>query len=233
VFARNSYLDLQARNEKLEDEIEAELRRRVEGKHVAIESVLLESVSYAPEIVTAVRSRLVGEQDAARQKAMMETEGSRKKREIELAAEERRLGAENEMLRKRLEIETEANLEKLKSEQQKLALEATLRAKKAEHELAIQQAAIDRINAARDTDVRILQAKAKAEENRAEALSRTELDVAIHAYDALGKLGGENTTILLGDWSKVPQLVPPHFQSQLTLAPVPVVPVKGGAKPTP
>lgn len=224
VFARNSYLDLQARNEKLEDEIEVELRRRVEGKHVAVESVLLESVSYAPEIVNAVRARLVGEQDAARQKAMMETEGARKLREIAIAAEEKRLAAENEMQRRRLEIETGANLERIKAEQQKIASEAALHAKKAEHELAVQQAEIDKINANKEADVRIAQARAKAEENKADALARTEIDVAIHAYDALGKLGGENTTILLGDFSKVPQLIPPKFGSPLSLAPMQVTP---------
>jgi regulator of protease activity HflC (stomatin/prohibitin superfamily) len=243
VFARNSYLDLQARNEKLEDEIEAELRRRVEGKHVAVESVLLESVSYAPEIVNAVRAKLVGEQDSARQKALMETEGSRKKREIELAAEEKRLASENEMARKKLEIEyaaeekrlatdaesarrtleieTEARLTRLKSEQQKATAEAELRAKKAERELALEQAALDRVRASAEADVRLARAKALAEENRAEGLSRTPIDAMIHAYDALGKLGGDHTSILIGDWSKVPTLIPPNFQSPLLLSPYP------------
>ena len=32
----------------------------------------------------------------------------------------------------------------------------------------------------------------------------------MHAYDALGKLGGENTHMFIGDWSKVPNfLFPP------------------------
>ena len=32
----------------------------------------------------------------------------------------------------------------------------------------------------------------------------------MHAYDALGKLGGEGTHIMLGDWSKLPGfLFPP------------------------
>ncbi len=234
VFARNSYLDLQARNEKLEDEIEAELRRRVEGKHVAIESVLLEQVSYAPEIASAVRAKLVGEQEAARQKAFMETEGARKKREIELKAEEQRLAAETERerkkkqiefdaeekrqaleadaARKKMEIESEAALAKVQFEKEKLRLEAELRAKRAEHELAIQQAEIDRIKANGDAAVRLAAARATAEENRAKALAHTPIDATIAAYDALGKLGGTGTTILMGDFSKAPPMFPRMWQ---------------------
>jgi hypothetical protein len=234
VFARNSYLDLQARNEKLEDEIENELRRRIEGKHIAVESVLLEEVSYAPEIANAVRAKLVGEQEAARQKAFMETEGTRKKREMELKAEENRMAEETAMERKRreiefeaqekrlaieaesarrkLEIENEAANAKVQFESQKMEAEAQVRAKRAELQLEIAQAEIDRIKNRSDTDQRIAAAKATAEENKAKALAHTQIDATIAAYDALGKLGGTGTTIMMGDFSKGPPMFPKMWQ---------------------
>src|ERR1019366_5112152 len=53
-------------------------------------------------------------------------------------------------------------------------------------------------------------AKATEAEKKAEAQSVTPLEVQMHAYDALGKLGGEGTTIYLGDWSHAPAfLFPP------------------------
>src|SRR5262249_7078105 len=61
VFARHSYLDLQKKNKEIEDDVEAELRKRVAGKHIEISSVLLESVNYAPEIAAAIRAKLVNE----------------------------------------------------------------------------------------------------------------------------------------------------------------------------
>ena len=48
VFARHSYTELQRQNEKIEDEIEADLRRRINGKHVEIASITMEAVEYAP-----------------------------------------------------------------------------------------------------------------------------------------------------------------------------------------
>src|SRR5581483_3993279 len=53
VFARHSYTDLQKHNEKIEDEIEVDLRRRIGGKHVEISSITMEAVDYAPEIAAA------------------------------------------------------------------------------------------------------------------------------------------------------------------------------------
>jgi hypothetical protein len=35
--------------------------------------------------------------------------------------------------------------------------------------------------------------------------------VAMHAYDALGQLGGKGTNIMLGEWSHVPNFLFPHF----------------------
>ena len=79
VFARHPYQELQRQTERLEDEIESELRRRVQGKHVEITSVTIVASSYAPDIARAVQAKLVAEQDAARQKTLLENEALRKK----------------------------------------------------------------------------------------------------------------------------------------------------------
>ena len=52
-------------------------------------------------------------------------------------------------------------------------------------------------------------ADAHAKEQHAEAVALTPLMVQMHAYDALAKLGGSGTTIMLGDWSHVPNFLFP------------------------
>ena len=52
-------------------------------------------------------------------------------------------------------------------------------------------------------------AKAHAEENRAATQALSPLTVQMAAYEALGKLGGSGTTIMLGDFSKAPQFLFP------------------------
>ena len=93
--------------------------------------------------------------------------------------------------------------------------------KQNERELVTQQAQIDKVKAEAEAQMRIVRAKAEAEEaklmakahseeRKAEAAHITPLEVQMHAYDALGKLGGNGTTIYLGDWSRAPNfLFPP------------------------
>lgn len=193
VFARHSYMDLQRQNEKIEDEIEADLRRRARGKHVEVASVTIEAIRYAPEIATAIQLKLIGEQEAARQKAMLEADA----------------------LRKKVEIETQA-------EQTRLRAEAAVRQKKDERTIAEEQAVIDKVKAEAESVLRITKAKAEAEETKvlakadaekrkAAASTLTPLMVQMHAYDALSKLGGAGTTIMLGDFSRVPAFLFPNF----------------------
>ena len=54
-------------------------------------------------------------------------------------------------------------------------------------------------------------AKAEKEKNRAAQVAITPLTVMMHAYDALGKLGGSGTSIMLGDWSRTPSFLFPGF----------------------
>lgn len=192
VISRHSYQELQKNNQKIEDEIEDELRRRTKGKHIEVSSVTLESVQYAPEIADTIRARLVGEQEALKRKTQLE----------------------NDALARKLEIERNAEEEKMKTEQ----LE---RQKEADRKIAEEQSEIDKVKAETDASVEVTKAKADSEsrkmlakateaEKKAEAQTVTPLEVQMHAYDALGKLGGEGTTIYLGDWSHAPAfLFPP------------------------
>jgi regulator of protease activity HflC (stomatin/prohibitin superfamily) len=193
VFARHSYLEVQKNNEKIEDEVEAEVRRRIAGKHVEISSVTLEEVSYAPEIANAVRAKLVGAEEALRKKAALEADA----------------------LRQKLELEHEA-------EREKLTTEAALRRKEHERKLAEEQSQIDRVKAQTEAETTLTRAKAEAEqlrllahahaeEKKAEAQHLTPLMVMMHGYDALAKLGGDGTNVMLGDWSRVPSFLFPSL----------------------
>jgi len=189
VLARHSYGDLQKLNEKVEDEIEADVRRRIKDKHVEISSVTIEQVKYAPEISQAVQNKLIGEQEAARQRALIEADAARKKAEIQL-----------------------------QSEQERLRADASVQQKKNERIVAEHQSAIDKLKAESESAVRVTRAKGIAEETRLLAKADAEknhalspLQVQMHAYDALGKLGGSGTTIYLGDWSHAPRFLFPQM----------------------
>ncbi len=193
VFAHHSYLELAGQNEKVEDEVEADVRRRTKGKHVEVASVTIEGIAYAPEIATAVQMKLIGEQEAARQKAVLEADAKRKKSEIEFQTEQARLKAELSVRQKKDErviAEEQATIDKVKSE-----AEASQRLTRARAEAE---------------ETKIL-AKAEVERRKAEASTLTPLMVQMHAYDALGKLGGSGTTIMLGDFSRVPAFLFPNF----------------------
>jgi regulator of protease activity HflC (stomatin/prohibitin superfamily) len=199
VFARHSYTELAVKNEKIEDEIEQEVQRRIRGKHVEIASITLESINYAPEISNAVRSRIVGEQEAARQKAAMENDALRQK-----------LALEQETARTQLKIASS-------TAESKLQADLALAQKKNERAIAEEDALLEKAKATAtiakaraEAESMTILARAHAEENRAQTLAISPLTVQMSAYEALGKLGGTGTTIMLGDFSKAPQfLFPP------------------------
>ena len=203
VFARHSYLGLQQNNEKIENEIEDEVKRRIAGKHVEVSSVTMEEIVGSPEIVNVVQSRLVAEQDSARKKVLLEAEGRQQEQQLENQAKRQKREQENEF------------------ERAKHLAEAELLKKQHEHQMAQEQAAIDKVNTEAEAETRIIKAKAdaqaimvlakaKAEEKKAEAATVTPLQVMMHGYDALAKLGGENTAFIFGDWSKVPNFLFPQ-----------------------
>ncbi|GAC1357247.1 MAG: hypothetical protein NVSMB47_10450 [Polyangiales bacterium] len=191
VFARHGYAELQKNNSQIEDEIEDALRKRTKGKHVEVASVTMEAIEYAPEIAAAIQGKLVGEQEAAKQKMQLENEAAKRKLEIESTAEQARMKSD-----------------------------AILLQKEQEKKVAEQQAQIDKLKAETDAVVGITNAKAQAEEEKylakaeeakkkAEASGITPLVVQMHAYDALAALGGSGTSIMIGDWSHVPNFLFP------------------------
>jgi regulator of protease activity HflC (stomatin/prohibitin superfamily) len=216
VFARRSYTELLKRNEQIENEIESDLKRRIDGKHIEISSITLESITYAPEIGKAVTERLAAEQDAARQRTLLENEGMRKKLALEQDAVRQKAKLEAEGLQAKMELEHRA-------EQAKLSAEASLIEKRQETEIAKQQAALDKIREQSEAEKRLIRAKSEAQEaqytaranaerDRAKNQALTPLAVQMKAYEALESLGKSgNAHIMLGDWSKVPNFLFPSM----------------------
>jgi regulator of protease activity HflC (stomatin/prohibitin superfamily) len=161
-------------------------------------------------------------------------------KELEIEAQKKLLSAETE--KKKLELQAEADQKKLEgntqlelakldaqqqAESEKVRIDSQLRNKEAEKKITLEQAQIDKMKAdatassqvaqARgESTSRLLLAQATEAENKAAAAQVSPMQVEEHAYDALGKLGGTGTTILLGDPSKLPAWLFPHvpgFQS--------------------
>lgn len=90
-IARHSYMDFAKMSEKLDDEVEAEVRRRVKGRHVEIASVVFESFQMPPDLAAAVKDRQVAEQTAMKKKLEAEQAWEQEKLEAEHRAELRRI----------------------------------------------------------------------------------------------------------------------------------------------
>ncbi len=239
VFARHSYTELQKKNEAIENEVEAEVRRRTTGKHVEISSVTLENVVYAPEIAEKIRQIEASKQEFARQQVAIAGEHEKKMQvmnaeheqhereiaiereqkqaEIESAAEQKKLELEKAAEQQRLELKKEAENAKFQAEQRLSTMDMEKKAARAELEvgkLRAEAAAAQKIIEARaDAEAARQMAGAKAAEKRAESAGITPMEVMVHAYDALAHLGGTGTTIVLGDWAHVPNFLFPRVPS--------------------
>ncbi|HTA89905.1 MAG TPA: SPFH domain-containing protein [Polyangiaceae bacterium] len=200
VFARHVYGELMVKNEKIEDEIESEVRRRTAGKHVEIASITIEGVEFAPEITNAVRQKLVAEQDALRQKAGVEADALRKRTQIETEAEAARLRAQAETE----DEKRHAELELLKQHNTRAVAEEQVAVEKA-------QAMANLVKAKADSEQMKILAEGQAAQNRAKSLELTPLLIQEKAYEALGALGGMGTTVYLGDWSHAPSFLFPKL----------------------
>ena len=257
VFAHTSYQDLQRKNGAIEDEIEKELRNRLRGKHVEISSVLIEKVTYDPNIMKSQRERVVSQEQTLAQKQLDENKAAVEKRRIELQTEEiqtraahkkTELAAQTEQ--KKLELNAEAEQKKLAAmaelevkkiqiqrdtDEEKFRIDSEMRNKKAEQQLVSVQAKIDKMKADADATTEVTKAKADATarlalaqadaaEKQASAADITQNQVMMHAYDALGKLGGTGTTFLLGDWAKLPNWLFPRVPGFQTAFPWPTAP---------
>jgi regulator of protease activity HflC (stomatin/prohibitin superfamily) len=190
----------------------------------------------------AARKKQLLENEAAQKKRELELAAEHRKLELETASEQKKLELAAQTEQKKMELQAQAEQEKLSlttetelkkleiqkdTEEEKFRVESALRNKQAERKLTAEQAQIDKMKAdaaaaARvseakgEATARLALAKASTEEHKAEAASVTPMHVMMHAYDALGHLGGSGTTIMLGDWSKVPTwLFPrvPAFQA--------------------
>jgi regulator of protease activity HflC (stomatin/prohibitin superfamily) len=244
VFARHSYTELQRKNEAIENEVEAEVRRRTGGKHVEISSITLEAVEYAPEIADKIRQKIAGEQEAARQQASIAWEAEKKKQVTETSAAQKRLEVETEAAQKTLELQKEAEAQHLelqkeaetarfKAEQDLAAIDTQRKVAKAQAEIERTRAETDAkkkiIDARAESEAAKLMAQAHAEERRAETAGATPMEVMLHAYDALGRLGGTGTTIVLGDWAHVPSFLFPRVPSLQGAFALPYVPYGAAA----
>ena len=110
---------------------------------------------------------------------------------------------------------------------------------KNEREIAEEDALLEKakatatvVKARADAEAMTIMAKAHADENRAQTQAISPLSVQMKAYEALGQLGGSGTTILLGDFSHIPQfLFPPGFGNGVNpfIGSLPRVGDRGGA----
>jgi regulator of protease activity HflC (stomatin/prohibitin superfamily) len=260
VFARHSYTELQKKNESIENEVEAEVRRRTLGKHVEISSVTLEGVNYAPELAEKIRQIEASKQEYARQQVAIAAEHEKKmqvmnaeheqhEREVAIEKEQKQSQIEASAATRALELKTEAEQQKLEvanqsaaakfhAEQQLATMDMEKKAARAELDigrLKAQAAAASKIiEAHADAEAARQMAGAHAAEKRAESAGVTPMEVMIHAYDALAHLGGTGTTIVLGDWAHVPSFLFPKVPSMNSAFMLPFQPYAPSApmKPT-
>jgi regulator of protease activity HflC (stomatin/prohibitin superfamily) len=228
VFARHSYTELQARNESIEDEVEAEVRRRTAGRHVEISSVTLETVNYAPEIAEKIRQKIAGEQEASRQQAAIAWDAEKKKQLVTAEAAQKKLELEKDTEAQKMELAKDAETARFKAEQDLAAIETQRKVTKAQAEIdrmrAESEATKKIIEAKADAQVAIQMAHAHAEDRKAETAGVTPMEVMLHGYDALSHLGGSGTTIVLGDWAHVPSFLFPRVPSLQNAFTLPFVP---------
>jgi regulator of protease activity HflC (stomatin/prohibitin superfamily) len=210
VFARHSYQELAVKNEKIEDEIEGDLRRRINGKHVEISSITMEGIDYAPEIAAADRSKLIGERESARQKAQIENEALKQKLALQLQAEQAKISAERAAEQASADAKRTAEQDRVEAERAVRAAQNARLIAEEDSKTARAQATAMLIHARAESEQRTLLARATAEEKKAEASGTTWFEVQKHAYDALGKLGGEGTHFLIGDWARLPNFLFPR-----------------------
>ena len=186
------------------------------------------------------------ELNAETKKLELETQSEQKKMELAAQTEQKKMILQADAEQRKLTATTEVEVKKIElakdSEEEKARLESALRNKQTEKKLAVEQAQIDRMTseskaattvttARGEANARLALAKATAEENRATSANVTINQVMMHAYDALGKLGGTGTTFLLGDYSKLPNWLFPKMAGFQT-APIygaPVAPVASAA----
>jgi regulator of protease activity HflC (stomatin/prohibitin superfamily) len=194
---------------------------------------------------TTLRNKQLMENEATEKQHKLELSAATKKLELETASQQKKMELAAQTEQKKLELEAEAEQTKLsatsklevqkiqiqkETEEEKYRIDSELRNKQAERKLVAEQGQIDKMRAdaeaaahvshARgEAQARLALAKATEAETRASVANVTPMHVMMHAYDALGQMGGKGTTLVLGDWSKTPQFLFPRipaFQSMFT-----------------
>jgi hypothetical protein len=218
VLAHHLWTELGADKEKIENEMEADVQRRIQGKHIAVSSITIE-FTLPPEIRAANQARIVSEQESVRAKAQIENEDLKQKLAAQRESERAQQQTKNRESEAQLELERQVQAKQNEREIAKVEAERLLEQKKTERVIAEEDAKLEKAKAAAtiakahaDAEARIITARALAEENRAKTLAISPLTVQMKAYEALGQLGGNGTTVMLGDFSKIPQfLLPPSL----------------------
>jgi regulator of protease activity HflC (stomatin/prohibitin superfamily) len=152
---------------------------------------------------------------AVHKKTELAVETEQKKLELEANAEQKKLAAVSDLEVKKIELQKA-------SDEEKFRIDSELRNKKLERQLVSEQSQIDRMKAEADASTKVTQAKgeaqarlalanAEAAETAAKSADITTNQVMMHAYDALGKLGGTNSTFMFGDYSKKPNWLFPRM----------------------
>lgn len=212
--------------------LQSQKERVVSQEQTLARKQLLENAAFQKKReleLNAETAKLELETASARKKMELAAQTEQKKMMLQADAEQRKLAAATEVDVKKIEITKEADEEKAR-------LESALRNKQAERRLAVEQAEIDRLTSSSkaattvttaqgEANARVALAHAAAEENKATAANVTINQVMMHAYDALGKLGGTGTTFLLGDYSKLPNWLFPKMAGFQT-APIYGAPVQ-------
>lgn len=215
---------LAAQRERVVSQEQTLAQKQLDENKAAVEKRRLELKT--EEIETRARHR----------KTELTAETEQKKLELQAEAEQKKLAAKADLEVKQIQIQKDADEEKFK-------ISSELANAKAEKKLALVEAQIKKLKAETEAQTTVTQARgqatarialaqADAAEQRATAANVTKNEVMMHAYDALGKLGGTGTTFLLGDWSKLPNwLFPkvPGFQTAFSGVPWPTTVVPSGA----
>jgi regulator of protease activity HflC (stomatin/prohibitin superfamily) len=200
--------------------MEAYRLRTVSQEETLTRKQLLENTALQKKTeleLTAQTEKLELEHQSAQKKMELAAQTEQKKMVLQAEAEQRKLAAATETEVRKMEIEKQ-------TEEEKARMESALLNKRTEKKLAQEQAEIDRLKAEAksastvaaakgEAEGRLALAKAQAAEVAASSANVTINQVMMHAYDALGQLGGTGSTFLFGDYSKMPNWLFPKIPS--------------------
>jgi regulator of protease activity HflC (stomatin/prohibitin superfamily) len=178
-FAKYKYLDIATTNEKLENDVEDEIRRRIAGKHIEIDSVTIEHVDYPPDIASAVEQKLVVSQKA--EEAQRELDLEQKEEAVKKAEAEGQAQADS------ISAQSAANVAKIQAQQ---------------------AADNERTQAQADADADRIRAQGQADADKLVGGSLSQQVLEYLSFQSLEKLGASGAKFFLfpGEWHQLPSL---------------------------